>query len=341
MKKSMTLKDIAKHFEVSVSTVSKALNDSHDISTELKDKIQGYARKMHYRPNPYATNLRKKTNKTIAVIVPNVLNFFFAQVFSGIEKVANESGYNLISCFSNESYSKEKNTIEILQDGPVSGLLISLAEETEKLGNYDHLIRCIDNGLPVVMFDRVHDSIECDKVLVDDYNGAYSAVEHLIKTGCRHISIVSPLHNLNIGKQRLQGYTDALKAHNLPVDPNLIIKIYDKELFEAEVRAMLTRHKVDAILGLEEYSAINSMQIAMQLGFRVPEDISVMGFTNGQLPKYVTPKLTTISQHGKYIGELAARKLITRLEENTDSTPVYTNEMLKTSIILRDSTRKV
>lgn len=338
MKRSLTLKDIANHFNVAVSTVSKALNDSHDISQEMKDKIVEFAKEHNYRPNVYALNLRKKENKTIGVIIPNILNYFFAQVFSGIEKVANKHGYNLISCISNESLAKEKNTVEILEKGLVAGLLISLSEGTEKSQNYDHIKSFSEKGIPIVMFDRVTDAIQCDKVVVDDYLGAFNAVEYLIKSGCRNIAIVSPLDNLNIGKQRLKGYLDALKANDIDVNPNLIVKIFDLELFDAEIRALLTRNKVDAILGLEEFSAINAMGIASTLGFKVPQDISIIGFTNGQLPKYVSPKVTSISQHGKYIGELATKKLIERIESDSD-TAEYNIHKLKTSLILRESTK--
>ncbi|UGU14411.1 LacI family transcriptional regulator [Sinomicrobium kalidii] len=340
--KSITLKDIAQHFKVSVSTVSKALNDSHDISVEMKKKINDYARAHNYRRNPYALNLRKKENKIIGVIVPNILNYFFAQVFCGIEKVANENGYNLISCISDESLAKEKNTIEILEKGVVSGLLISLAEETEKSGNYEHLQSFAEKGIPIVMFDRVTDLVDCDKVVVDDHKGAYEATEYLIKTGCRNVALVSPLDNLRIGKERLRGYRDAIEANGLEVNPDLVVRIFDEGLFDAEIRALLTRNKVDAILGLEEFSAINSMKIALSLGLKVPDDISVIGFTNGQLPKYVSPRVTSISQHGKYIGELATRKLVERIEHpDNGGEQEYRTQKLKTSLILRESTRPI
>lgn len=339
MKKTLTLKDIAENFQVSISTISKALSNSHEISEELKTRIQEYSRKNNYRPNPYAKSFRKKTNKTIAVIVPDILNSFFAQVFSGIENVANESGYNLICCFTNESHSKEKKNIEMLQDGPISGVLISIAEETEKLKSYDHLKNCIQSGLPVVMFDRVTEWVQCDKVLADDYFGAYTAVEQLIKTGCRNIGVVSLLHNLQIGKQRFRGYLDALTDYNLMADPNLIIKNFKKEEFPDQVRAMLSLNKADAILALDDYSTVNSMQIALQMGFAIPYDISLIGFSNGNLPNYVTPKLTTISQPGKQMGELAARKIISRLEGIHDNEFSFTSQHVKTSLIIRESTR--
>ncbi|ETN96492.1 LacI family DNA-binding transcriptional regulator [Zhouia amylolytica] len=340
MKRSITLKDIALHFNVSISTVSKALNDSHDISIALKAKIKEYARSNNYRPNPYARNLRKKDNRTIGVVIPNILNYFFAQVFSGIEKVANENGYNLISCISNESLAKEKNTIEILERGLVSGLLISLSEGTEKSGDYEHLKSFADNGIPIVMFDRVTDLVACDKVIIDDFNGAFEATTHLIRTGCKNIAIISPLDNLNIGKQRLKGYLTALEKNGLPPNPNLIIKIFEEELFEAEVRALLTRNRVDGILGLEEFSAINAMKIAMSLGYEIPEDLSIIGFTNGQLPQYVSPRITSVSQHGKFIGEQATHKLIQRIENNKeDSMEEFSTQKLKTSLVIRESTK--
>jgi len=342
MKKKITLKDIAQHFEVSVSTVSKALNDSHEISTATKAKIISYAKKNNYHPNINAISLRKEQSKTLGVIIPNILNYFFAQVFSGIEKVANDRGYSIISCISNESFTKEVETSKMLRNGLVSGILISLSEETEKIKDVSHLKRIAQAGIPVVMFDRVTDQIECDKVVIDDFVGAYKATSHLIKSGCKKIALLSIIDNLEIGKQRIEGYKKCLDDHQIEVNEELIIKVFDKDFFEYEIKTLLSNHDIDAILGLEEYAAVNAMLIAKSLDYKIPKDISIIGFTNGVLPKYVSPTITSISQHGKFIGEKATQLLIDRIEsepsaEKTD----FQTKVIKTNIIERESTKKM
>jgi len=339
MKRKITLKDIAQQLKVSVSTVSKALNDSHEISTTTKEKIVAFAKKNNYHPNINAVSLRKDQSRTLGVVIPNILNYFFAQVFSGIENVANKRGYNLISCISNESFNKEVATTKMLRNGLVSGLLISLSEETEKLKNIEHLESVTRLGIPIVMFDRVTDQVQCDKVIIDDMLGAYNATSLLLKSGCKRIAIVSLIDNLELGKLRVTGYKKCLTDHNIPIDENLIIKIFDKDYFEYEIETLLDNQNIDAILGLEEYAAVNAMLIAKNLGYQVPNDISIIGFTNGMLPKYVSPTITSVSQHGKFIGEKATQMLIDRIESEEDSEPTYTTKVIKTNIIHRESTK--
>ncbi|MGB5818679.1 MAG: LacI family DNA-binding transcriptional regulator [Saonia sp.] len=340
MKQKITLKDIAAHFKVSVSTVSKALNDSHEISSGTKRKIVDYAKKQHYRPNLNAVKLSKKEQTaTIGVIIPNILNFFFAQVFSGIEKEANARGYNIISCISNESIEKEMATMEMLKNGVVSGLLVSLSEETEKLKKIDHFKKFMDRGVPMVMFDRVSNAIACDKIIVDDFEGAYNATAHFIKSGCRRIAVVSILDHLEIGRLRIKGYKKCLTDHDIKIDEKLIIRNFERDFLETEVKTMLIANKVDAILGLEEFAAVNSMARAKDLGFRIPDDISIIGFTNGMLPKYVTPTITSVSQHGKFIGQKATQMLINRIEEDDTTSDSFNTEVIKTTLVLRESTK--
>ncbi len=339
MKRKITLKDIAKNLGFSISTVSKALNDSHEISKETKRKIITYAKENKYHPNINAVSLRKDQSRTLGVIIPNILNYFFAQVFSGIEKVANDRGYSLISCISNESYEKEVATTKMLRNGLVSGLLISLSEETEKFKNVSHLETITNTGIPIVMFDRVTEQIECDKVVIDDMVGAYNATDHLVRSGCKKIALISLIDNLELGKLRIEGYKKCLSDHQIAINEKLIIKIFDKDFFEYEIKTLLSNHDVDAILGLEEYAAVNAMLIAKSLGYRIPDDISIIGFTNGVLPKYVTPTITSVSQHGKFIGEKATQLLIDRIEGTRESLPKYTTKVIKTNIIERDSTK--
>ena len=336
--KKVTLKDIAGHFKVSISTVSKAVNDSHEISTELKAKIQEYAKEKHYKPNRLALNLLNRNTKTIGVVVPNILNYFFVQVLYGIEKIANENGYNIISCISDESNAKESKTLEFFDSGTVDGLIISLAEETQNENKHEALIDIINNDIPVVLFDRVSDVLECDKVVVDDFEAGYKTTKHLINIGCTTIAVVNPIGSSSVGKLRLEGYKKALKEFEIPYDPKLLINLSPKDDLDLLMSFLLNYKTIEGIIGFDEITAVKILEIVKARGYNVPNDISIIGFTNGQLSKYVTPSLTMVSQHGKYIGELTAKLLINRIK--TPGLPFET-KTVKTSLLVRDSTKKL
>ncbi|WP_310560409.1 LacI family DNA-binding transcriptional regulator [Flavobacterium sp.] len=335
----ITLKKIAAEFNVSIATVSKALNDSHEISAKTKDKIQEFAKKHHYKPNKVALSLLNKKTKTLGVIIPNIMNSFFTEVFVGIEEKATELGYSLISCISNESYEKEVNTVELLKSGTIDGFIISIAEETQVNKNFTHFIDAINEGVPIVLFDRVADSIECDKVIVNDFEGARHATEHLIKTGCKKIALVSIIDNLSVGKLRVDGYRMALNNHSISIDEKIIVRLNKKEDFETSMKIILDNKSIDALLCLEENSALESLKLIKAMNYKIPEDMSIICFTNGKLPQYVSPAITTISQHGKYIGETATKMLISRIEskEETD----FSTTIIKTSLIERETTKRL
>lgn len=343
MRKRITLKHIANEFNVSITTVSKAINDSYEISTKTKAKIQKYAKEHYYKPNSIALNLLKRKTKTIGVIIPNILNNFFSKVFVGIEKVASERGYNIITCISNESYEKEVSAMELLKSGALDGFIFSIAEETQIKQNYSHFQAAINEGIPIVMFDRVTDQIDCDKVIVNDEEGAYNAVKHFIESGCKNIAIISTIDNLSVGKLRLEGYKKGLREANIPIDETLILKVDEFNDLDTSLKILLGTKKVDAMLCLEEDSTINTLRMVQSKGYQVPEDISIIGFTNGKLPRYVTPSITTISQHGIYVGETAAKILIDKLENDdaSDGTLIKpVTKVIKTSLIERETTRQ-
>lgn len=339
MKKRITLKHIANQFNVSIATVSKALNDSYEISTKTKNKIQQYANEHNYKPNSVALSLLNKKTKTIGVIIPNIMNNFFAKVFVGIESKATEKGYSLISCISNESLEKELKTMELLKNGTLDGFILSLAEETQAKGEYQHLKNTLNEGVPLVMFDRVTDEVDCDKVIVDDFEGARHATNHFIRTGCKRIALISVIDNLSVGKLRAKGYEKALIENNIEIDQKLVVKIGKREDFETAMKIVLADKTIDGLLCLEESSAVQSLEIVKRMGYNIPEDMSIICFTNGKLPQYVSPKITTISQHGKYIGEMAANMLINRLEGNSDEP--FQTRVIKTSLIERESTKEI
>ncbi|MEK6154050.1 LacI family DNA-binding transcriptional regulator [Flavobacteriaceae bacterium 3-367] len=337
----LTLKEIAAHFKVSVSTVSKAIHDSHEISRSLKAKIQKFALENHYRPNKVALNLVNRNTKTIGVVIPNILNYFFVQVLYGIEKIADARGYNIITCITNESLEKETGNLDFLSAGSVDGIIISsAAEESELDVHAEHLKELSENQIPLVMFDRVTDLVECDKVIVDDFEAGYKATKFFVDTGCRTIAIVTPIDDSIISRLRVEGYKKALEEYGIAFDEKLIVPTDSKEDLELTMSFLLNYKKIEGIMALDEITAVKVMNIVKSRGYRVPEDIAIIGFTNGELSRYVSPALTMVSQHGTYIGEMASKVLINRIENKNPERP-YETKIVKTSLIVRDSTKKL
>ncbi|MEN8745904.1 MAG: LacI family DNA-binding transcriptional regulator [Polaribacter sp.] len=339
--KRLTIKDIAKEFNVSISTVSKALNNSYEISTNTKERIQKFAKENNYKPNFNALSLKNRQTKTIGIIIPNMLNYFFAQVFKGIEKVANDRGYKIISCISNESYTKEVETIEMLSNGIIDGFILSLAEETILKNDFSHLQEMLNDNTPIVMFDRVADDIDCDKVITDDFIGTVNTVNHLVKTGSKNIAFISTISKLKIGEKRKHGYLKGLEENKIQVNRNLIIDILEDDYKEYEniLTPIFDNNTIDAVIATDESSAIAAMKVAIRKGYKVPQNFSVISFSNGILARHSSPKMTTISQHGELMGATAAEILINKLEKkNTSEKPKTV--VIKTNLVERNSTKK-
>lgn len=339
--KRLTIKDIAKEFNVSISTVSKALNNSYEISTSTKEKIQKFAKENNYKPNFNALSLKNRQTKTIGIIIPNMLNYFFAQVFKGIEKVANDRGYKIISCISNESYTKEVETIEMLSNGIIDGFILSLAEETILKNDFSHLQEMINNNTPIVMFDRVADGIDCDKVITDDFIGTLNTVNHLVKTGSKNIAFISTISKLKIGEKRKHGYLKGLEENNITVNRNLIIDILEDDYKEYEniLTPIFDNNTIDAVIATDESSAIAAMKVAIKKGHKIPQNFSVISFSNGILARHSSPKMTTISQHGEIMGATAAEILIDKLDKKITPDKPKT-VVIKTNLVERNSTKK-
>lgn len=339
--KRLTIKDIAKEFNVSISTVSKALNNSYEISTSTKEKIQKFAKENNYKPNFNALSLKNKQTKTIGIIIPNMLNYFFAQVFKGIEKVANDRGYKIISCISNESYTKEVETIEMLSNGIIDGFILSLAEETILKNDFSHLQEMINDNTPIVMFDRVADGIDCDKVITDDFIGTVNTVNHLVKTGSKNIAFISTISKLKIGEKRKHGYLKGLEENNITVNRNLIIDILEDDYKEYEniLTPIFDNNTIDAVIATDESSAIAAMKVAIKKGHKIPQNFSVISFSNGILARHSSPKMTTISQHGEIMGATAAEILIDKLDKKITPDKPKT-VVIKTNLVERNSTKK-
>ncbi|TRZ43298.1 LacI family DNA-binding transcriptional regulator [Robertkochia solimangrovi] len=340
MKRKVTLKEIARELDVSVSTVSKALRNSKEISQDTIDKVQAFAKLYNYRPNNIAISLKNRRSKNIGVIVPELSHMFFTQVISGIENIANANAYNVIICVSNESFQKEVINMEMLANGSIDGFIIAISKETQLKRDFHHLREVINQGMPLVMFDRVSEEIYCDKVVVDDAQAAYNAVRYLISTGCSRIALLSTPDHVSVGKLRTLGYMNALQDAGIEFNENLVVKANSDEECEEGVRKMLKYRVVDGIFAVNEIFAVIAMREAQRKQFRIPDDISFIGFTDGNISKYANPPLTTVVQHGYDIGQHAAMKLIAKLEEQ-EPDDHFTTEVIKTSLNLRESTKSL
>ncbi|CDF78432.1 transcriptional regulator, LacI family [Formosa agariphila KMM 3901] len=338
--KKTTLKDIAKALNVSVSTVSKALHDIPEISEETRILIQNYAKEKNYRPNYNALSLKNKRTKSIGVIIPNMLNYFYMQVLQGIEKEAAKNGYRIMTCISNESYQKEVEIIDMLSTGSIDGFLLAISKETEANGEISHFTDTVKFGFPIVMFDRVSDQVECDKIINDDLNATADAVSYLVNQGCKRIAFVSPLKKLSKGRIRFEGYKKGLEQNNLPFNPDLIINESEADYKKyANMIRPLFDHKIDGILSTNESSAVSAMKLANENGYSIPSDLAVISFSNGLLARHSNPKLTCVSQHGEIMGAAAVKKLIEKLEQKKEENKPFTTELVETDIVVRDSTR--
>lgn len=340
MKTKATLKNIAKELNVSVSTVSKALNNSNEISDLTKKRVQEYAKLKNYKPNLTALNLKNQSTKTIGVIIPNILNSFFAKVFSGIEKTAEAKGYNVITCISNESIDKEIHALNILSNGTIDGFILSISEEAQKLQQFDHFKSILKDDIPIVMFDRIADEINCDKVIVDDYESAINATNFLIQSGSKKIAICSSINNLSVGKLRTNGYLKALENHQIKADENLMILTENENDFDQKANKLLKENKVEAIFAIDEYTATSILKMSLKQGYKIPEDLQIIGFADGVWSRRMTPSLSTVSQHGPEIGEAAANLLIAKLESKDNENWKPKTIVIKTELRYRDSTKK-
>lgn len=337
MKRKVTLKQIAKELDVSISTVSKSLRNSPEISEDTRQKVQAFAKLYNYRPNNIALSLKNKKTKTIGIIIPEIVHHFFATVISGIEQVANEKGYNVIVCLSNESFDKEVINMEVLATGSTDGFIMSLSKETQQKKDFHHILEVINQGMPVVMFDRVTNDVLCDKVIIDDQTAAYDAVDFLIGKGFKNIALVTTVDYVSVGKLRTEGYINALADHDVQVSEDMIVKIEDIDNCAAKIERLLDEKRPDAIFAVNELFAVTSIKLATKMGIKVPEELSVIGFTDGIISQYSSPSITTVSQNGIKMGVRAAQILIDRLEMDEENEQ-YTTELIETHLVEREST---
>lgn len=316
----ITIKDIAKKLNISIATVSRAFNDKSDIKIDTKNKILQTAKEMGYRPNPMAKKLIQKRSLTIGIVIPEFLNSFFPEVIIGAQEILSEKGYQVIITQSNNNFETELKNIKALEDNMVDGIIISQTSETENVNYYQNLI---NSGFPIVFFNRVCESITSSKVLFNDYKWAFFATEHLINQGYRNIYHLKGRESLSLTKDRLKGFVDAHLKHKLSVSKEQIIPTgFCLEDGKKAAQEIIKKGNLpDAIFASNDRTAIGAMQVFKKNGFKIPDDIAFVGFTESIIGSIFDPPLTSVLQPTTEIGRQAALLLIDQIENPSTFKP--------------------
>jgi len=329
----ITIKDIAKALNISASTVSRALKDHPDISLKTKKAVKALAENLRYEPNDIALSLRNAHSKIIGVIIPEIVHYFFSSVISGIEDVSYKAGYTVIICQSNEDYEKEKSIIHTLMSRRVDGILASVSKTTT---DYSHFEELKKSYIPLVFYDRVLNLPFTDRVIVDDFTGSYKAVEHLIKMGCRRIAHLATTQELQIGRNRKNGYLQALKDNNIDIDEEIILRCdTDRHVLKCIPYLLSLQKTIDGIFAVNDLTAMRAMPIIKSSGYKIPQEIAIVGFSNSLYSSMTDPPLSTIEQQGFEVGTRAAKLLLERILSDVELEARV--EQIKTELIVRGS----
>jgi len=336
-KKRTTLKDIANALSISTAAVSKALNDDARISVKTKKAVKQVAKELNYQPNHLASALRKGKSKLVGLIVPRTNSNFFSSVVENMEEVLNKAGYNIIITQSNESFEKECDNIDTLLYLQVDGIIASMANETVDLSFYEKIK---SNGIPLILFDRGENDLNVDYIGINDYDSSHMIIEHLIAQGCKRIAHIGGYRRTRIFNNRIRGYIDAIKKHNLPHDDELLIEssltLEDGRHQMEELLAL--RNRPDAVYVASDYAALGALQVLKERNIKVPEEIKLVGFGNEPFTSLVTPSITSISQHSKQIGKLAAETFLDYVDKEVVRQSLN-KIILDSELIVRDSSK--
>ncbi len=334
MKRQVTIKDIAQQLGFSVSTVSRALKDHPDISIKTREAVKELAKILGYKPNRIALNLKNSKTNTIGLIIPEVEHNFFSSIINGIEEVAYENNYYVMVFQSSESYMREMLNVQALATNRVDGVLVSYSKETQ---NFSHFKQLIEYEIPLVFFDRVVTDLHADTVVSDDFHGAYNAVEHLIKKGCRNIALYSSPRHMRISKDRHDGYKKALEDNGMKYSTDLI---YSCDTYEDAMKIsksiLKKQDRPDGVFAVNDMTAIGVIKTAKGLGISIPEELKVVGFENCRSAIVIDPELTTVDQFGYELGKQAANLLLKRINTN-DYNYKTENIVVKPKLIVRGS----
>lgn len=335
----VTLKQLALKLNVSVSTVSKALHESEEISKDTIIRVKALAKALNYQPNKVAISLKSNKTKTLGVIIPNILNHFFAKVLFGIEEEATKKGYDIIICISNESHAKELHSLDVLGNGSVDGFIIAIAEETQIKNQTQHIKSIIKQDLPVVLFDRVSDAVDCDKVIIDDFGAAYEATRHLLNEGRKQIVLLSNIEELSVGKLRVNGYLKALEDAGNYDSPPILVHCNDDNEIESCVEEMFNEYpNVDGILSIDNTTGVVALHKAIKRGIEIPSQLSLIGFSDDNVLPFTEPKLSTVTQHAIDIGTASVDLLLERIKRKSQKD--LKTKVIKTNLVLRGTTKK-
>ncbi len=341
--KQTTIKDIADALKISPSTVSRALRNHADISDDTKKKILAKAEELDYQPNIVAKSLRNSQTFTLGIVLPSVVHHFFSTIVSGIEDVASKQKYRLVIAQSNEFFEKEVDSVEAFIGNRVDGLFISIASQTK---SYKHLVKAQKSKIPIVFFDRETDEIQASKVIVDDYEGAFHATEHLITQGCKNIIHLAGPDGLHISENRSRGYLEALTKHNIQKNTIIVSDNFDKG-YET-IKGLLAKGEViDGIFAVNDDTAIGAMRACKQAGKIIPTDIAIIGFGDNPVAQIVEPPLSTISQSGFEMGQAVASLFLEQIKhqkdtKNKDNVIPYQfqTKIITTKLVIRDSSNR-
>ena len=337
MKNGISLKELAARLKLAPSTVSRALNDSYEISEATKKKVISMAEKLNYQPNPFARSLRENKSKSIAVIIPERINNFFAQVIDGIESITSEHGYHLLVYSTHEDVEKEKKIVSLLQNGRADAIVMSVSSQTNDIS---HLKNLYERGLPILFFDRVCAEIPTTKFITNDYESAFEGTKHLLQQGCKRIAFLMLSMELSITRERHRGYLDALK--NAGIEPESRLSIccshQDAENIQLITELLNSKSRPDGILASVEKLALSTYYAVKKTDLSIPDDLKVISFSNMSIPNLLNPSLTTITQPAEAIGQECAKILIKKLTKPRQ--PDLPNEVisLPSKLTIREST---
>lgn len=336
-KNKTTIKDIANVLNISAAAVSKALHNDSRISEKTKKAVRQVAKNLNYQPNHLASALRRGKSNLVGVIVPKTNSNFFSSVVESMETVLNKAGYNIIITQSNESFKKECKNIDTLLFTQVDGIIASMANETVNLSHYEKIK---SKGIPLILFDRGENNLNVDYVGINDYDSSHMIVEHLIAKSCKRIAHIGGYRRTRIFNNRIRGYIDAIKKNNLPIDDHLIIEC-DLTLDDGrrEMENLLKlKNKPDAVYIAGDYAALGALQVLTEKNIDIPNEMRLVGFGNEPFTSLISPSISSVNQHSKDIGRLAAEAFLERVA-NPEAKQSLNKIILDAELIVRDSSK--
>jgi len=336
-KQQVTIRDLAIKLDISISTVSRALRGSSEINPDTKKAVLDLAEKLNYEPNQIAQSLRNSKTNIIGIIVPKISDYFFSTVISSIQEEAQKEGFTIMICQSNEQFLLEVENVKTMISCRVDGMILSVCRETESI---DHIVKMQNRNIPIVIFDREIDGLKASKVLVNDYEGALTAVSHLISSGYRRIAYLAGPKNMKISNSRKKGYLEALNNHNLPADKSLIIHCekMEEEAKKQSLELLGSSNPPDAFFAFNDPMALEIYKGIYEMGLKIPQDIGLVGFTDSPIASLIRPSLTSVSQPAEEMGKIATKMLVQLIKNKGKNKPG--NVLLKTELIIRESTNK-